>query len=68
MFSRRGRVPFQYDFEHPAEQGLTAYAGVPLLVRAARWLGVPDTVKRHLRLKQRQRGFEEATYVRACWC
>jgi len=26
-------------------------------------LGVPDSVKRHLHLKQRRRGFEEATYV-----
>ncbi len=58
-----GELPFQYDFERPTEEVLTAYAGVPLLVRAARWLGVPDTVKRHLHLKQRQRGFEEATYV-----
>jgi len=58
-----GELPFQYHFERPTEEVLTAYAGVPLLVRAARWLGVPDTVKRHLRLKQCQRGFEEAPYA-----
>ena len=42
---------------------LTAYAGVPLFVRAVRSLGVPAGVKQHLELKQRQRGFDEATYV-----
>ncbi|MCC7174296.1 MAG: IS1380 family transposase [Bryobacterales bacterium] len=58
-----GELPFEYDFEHPAEEVLTAYAGVPLLVRAIRSFHVPDSVQRHLHLKQRQRGFDEATYV-----
>ena len=31
-----GELPFEYDFEQPAEEVLTAYAGIPLLVRAAR--------------------------------
>jgi hypothetical protein len=37
--------------------------GVPLFVRAARSLDVPGSVKRHLHLKQRDRGFDEATYI-----
>jgi hypothetical protein len=45
----------------PAEEVLTAYAGVRLLVRAARSLGLAGSVKRHLHLKQRQRGWDEAT-------
>jgi len=57
-----GELPFEYDWE-PAEEVLTAYAGIPLFVRAARSLKVPGNVKRHLHLKQRQRGFDEATYV-----
>lgn len=57
-----GELPFEYDWE-PAEEVLTAYAGIPLLVRAARSLDVPGSVQRHLHLKQRQRGFDEATYV-----
>lgn len=57
-----GELPFEYDWE-PAEEVLTAYAGIPLLVRAARLLGVPDSVERNLSLKQRRRGFDEATYV-----
>ncbi|MBE0659705.1 MAG: hypothetical protein IH602_18575 [Bryobacteraceae bacterium] len=57
-----GELPFQYDWE-PAEQVLSAYAGIPLFVRAARSFGVPESVARNLSLKQRQRGFDEATYV-----
>jgi hypothetical protein len=57
-----GELPFEYDWE-PAEEVLTAYAGVPLSVRAIRSFDVPGSVKRHLHLKQRQRGFDEATYV-----
>ncbi len=57
-----GELPFEYDWE-PAEEVLTAYAGVPLFVRAIRSFDVPGSVKRHLHLKQRQRGFDEATYV-----
>jgi len=57
-----GELPFEYDWE-PAEEVLTAYAGIPLFVRAIRSFAVPGSVKRHLHLKQRQRGFDEATYV-----
>jgi len=57
-----GELPFEYDWE-PAEEVLTAYAGIPLLVRAARSFGVPDSVRRNLTLKQRQRGLDEAAYV-----
>lgn len=57
-----GELPFEYDWE-PAEEVLTAYAGIPLFVRAARSFGVPQSVERNLSLKQRQRGFDEATYV-----
>lgn len=57
-----GELPFEYDWE-PAEEVLTAYAGIPLFVRALRSLDVPGSVKRQLRLKQRERGFDEATYV-----
>ncbi len=68
-FSRRpkrspaeGEFPFNYDWE-PAKEVFAAYAGVPLFVRAARSLDVPGSVKRHLHLKQRERGFDELTYV-----
>jgi Transposase DDE domain group 1 len=57
-----GELPFEYDWE-PAAEVLTAYAGLPLFVRALRSFNVPGSVKQHLHLKQRQRGFDEATYV-----
>lgn len=57
-----GELPFEYDWE-PAAEVLTAYAGIPLFARAVRSFDVPGSVKRHLHLKQRQRGFDEATYL-----
>jgi hypothetical protein len=57
-----GELPFEYDWE-PAEQVLTGYAGIPLLVRVVRSFGIPESVARCLHLKQRQRRFDEATYV-----
>src|SRR6201993_3923367 len=57
-----GDFLFEIDSE-PLEECLTALGGIPLLVRAARSLGVAGSVERHLRVKQRERGFDEATYV-----
>src|SRR2546427_12084577 len=57
-----GEFLFEIDAE-PLEECLTALGGIPLLVRAVRSLDVPGSVERHLRLKQRERGFDEATYV-----
>ena len=51
---------FEIDPE-PLEDCLTALGGIPLLVRAARSLDVPGSVERQLRVKQRERGFDEAT-------
>ena len=57
-----GEFLFEID-EEPSEECLTALGGVPLFVRTARSLDVPGSVKRHLALKQRDRGFDEATYI-----
>ena len=57
-----GEFLFEIDAE-PLEECLTALGGIPLLVRSARSLDVPGSVERHLRVKQRERGFDEATYV-----
>jgi len=53
---------FSYDEGH-AEQGITAMAGIPLLVQAFRSLGLPASVKRNVTIKQRDRGLDEATYL-----
>jgi hypothetical protein len=53
---------FEYDEGH-ASQNITALAGIPLLIQAFRSLGLPASVKRHVSIKQRQRGLDEASYV-----
>lgn len=57
-----GEFLFQLDPE-PLEESVTAYAGIPLFLQAARSLDVPGRVKQHLQLKQRQRGLDEGGYV-----
>ena len=47
----------------PAPETLTALGGIPLLVQAFRSLGLPGSVERQVRIKQRQRGYDEATRV-----
>ena len=65
---KRPKSPAEGDFlfeldPEPLEETITAYGGIPLFLRAARSLDVPGMVKRSLQLKQRQRGFDEASYV-----
>ncbi|MBM4043818.1 MAG: IS1380 family transposase [Planctomycetes bacterium] len=57
-----GDFLFQIDPE-PLEEQVTALGGVPLLVRTLRSLDVPGSVKRNLSIKQRDRGYDEATYI-----
>jgi Transposase DDE domain group 1 len=53
---------FEIDPE-PAPESLTALGGMPLVVEAFRSLGLPGSVKRHVQVKERQRGYDEATLV-----
>src|SRR6266699_6394257 len=55
-------LPFQLDPE-PATETLTSYGGVPLVIQAFRSLGLPQAVERHVQIKQRERGYDEATFV-----
>ena len=57
-----GEFLFELDPE-PLDEMVTAYGGIPLFVRAARSLDIGGMVKRSLHLKQRHRGFDEASYV-----
>ena len=47
----------------PAPETLTSWGGVPLLVRAFRSLDLPRSVERNVRVKQRQRGYDEASVI-----
>ena len=53
---------FDYDEGHQ-EQSITALAGIPVLVQAFRSLGLPGSVKRNVSVQQRERGYDEASYV-----
>ncbi|MGA2476978.1 MAG: IS1380 family transposase [Terriglobia bacterium] len=53
---------FEIDPQPLAEE-LTALGGVPLVVRAFRSLGLPAAIQEHVQVKQRERGYDEATYV-----
>jgi Transposase DDE domain group 1 len=56
--------PLLFEFDsQPAEEMLTALGGIPLVVQAFRSLGLPGSVKQHLAVKERQRGYDEATFV-----
>src|SRR5260370_37268154 len=57
-------APLLFAFDpQPAEEVLTALGGLPLAVQAFRSLGLPGSVKQHLVVKERQRGYDEATFV-----
>ena len=53
---------FEIDPE-PIPETLTALGGVPLLVQTFRSLGLPAQVREHVRIKERDRGYDEATMV-----
>lgn len=53
---------FEMDPE-PAPEMLTALGGMPLVVQAFRSLGLPARVKQYVHVKERERGYDEATFV-----
>ena len=53
---------FELDPE-PLEETLTALGGIPLVVQAFRSLGLPRSIQEQVRVKQRERGYDESTFV-----
>jgi hypothetical protein len=55
-------LPFEID-PQPLTETLTAWGGVSLAVQAFRSLGLPASIARHLHIRERERGYDEATMV-----
>ena len=47
----------------PLEESLTALGGIPLVVQAFRSLGLPGSVQEYVAVKERERGYDESTFV-----
>ena len=47
----------------PIQETLTSWGGTPLLIQAFRSLGLPRSVSQHVAIKQRERGYDEASMV-----
>ena len=56
--------PLLFDIDpEPIPETLPALGGVPLLVQTFRSLGLPAQGREHVRIKERERGYDEATMV-----
>jgi len=58
----QSNLPFEIDPE-PATETITSYAGIPLIAQAFRALGVAGSVASNVKVKERDRGYDEATMV-----
>jgi len=59
---REGLLPFKL-IEDDSGEALTSFSGLPLVVETCEALGLPRLVNRHVRVKQRDRGYSESKYV-----
>jgi len=55
-------LPFQLEPE-PAPEVLTGYGGIPMVVQTLRSMRMPQSIQQHVRIKERQRGYDESTFV-----
>ena len=62
MAEKEGLLPFKL-IENESGEALTSYSGLPLVMETCAALGLAGLVKRHVRIKQRQRGYSESKYV-----
>lgn len=58
----QAKTPFVLD-PRPLEEAASPHAGALAIARVYRSLGVPDLVAANLRLRQRQRGFDESQMI-----
>ncbi|HEV8045685.1 MAG TPA: IS1380 family transposase [Rubrobacter sp.] len=57
-----GKLPYDIDPE-PLKEVLTARGGLPIVAETFRALGADAAVRQHVHVKERNRGFDEATMV-----
>jgi len=56
--------PLRFELDpKPLQETLTALGGIPLVVQAFHSLGLPRSIPEQVRVKQRERGYDEATLV-----
>jgi Transposase DDE domain group 1 len=55
-------LPFQLDPE-PNTEVLTAFGGLPMVVQAFRSMRLPQIIREHVQIKERERGYDESTFV-----
>ncbi len=58
----QGLLPIEMERD-PSLQGVTAHGGLPIVVEAFRSLGLDVACRREVHVRQRRRGFDEATLV-----
>lgn len=63
MAEKEGLLPFK--LEEESGEALTSFGGLPLVIETCEALGLASLVNRHVRIKQRKRGFTEAQYVQS---
>ena len=57
-------IPLGFEIDpEPVKEVWTGRAGITLLVEASRRLGIPESVKRQVKVRRRDRGLDEATMV-----
>ncbi len=62
MAKQEGLLPFKV-IEDDSGEALTSFGGLPLVVETYEALGLARSVKRHVRIKARERDYTESKYV-----
>ena len=60
MADKEGLLPFKL-IEDESGEALTSFGGLPLVVETCKALGLRDLVSRHVRIKQRGRGYHSTS-------
>jgi hypothetical protein len=62
--TEQGLLAFDYELEGEVDE-VTARGGLPLVLETWRALGCDEAVRQHVRIRQRERGYDEAEHTEA---